>query len=1094
MQTTLDRRKIAVFGLIGAIGCLVGWGAGEAFLAATESSVEQAPSLVSLVVAAPIEADRAALAPPPLPDAQTKNVAASVPAPPAMAEIRGGADVPEGIFALRTMANREEFVADLGGSQESETAVQDGLAWLARHQADGGQWSDERKCEDRACTQLCYNGGLPGRGEGPRSTAETGLAILAFQAGGHYYFNERKYSANVRRGLDWLVENQGEEGRFFGRCADNDHHSWYQHGIATFALAEACAVARADDKSPDPRYRSAAERAIRFMASHQYRRGGWQYSLNSNAIGDTSVTGWQMLALKSAIEADIEVTPATKERLKAFFDEVSDPRTGMTGYQYRGGGTQLTTAVGLIYQKFFSKAADAELTRNAADHLKPQATELGRNGDFYTLYNANLAMFLAGGDAWKNWNEEVRDAIIKRQVTKGCERGSWLSSARYSRTLDTAWAVLALEVYYRYAKEQPVSKPALYLAVSPTATLHPGSTMPVVVRVGRDRVAGVVRLECKGDLTGLKVAGVDIAEAQFGADKTKPGFNQALATVDIAVDSSAALGRRELRFVVRSQDGTVEAEAKCDAAIAVKPPMLLAAVSPEVVLLPGTSNIARIRIVGENLTGPIKLRCEPRRANHDLAGVTFAGAEVAPGATVAELKIDADSAAAGGNRELKIVAESTGVTAEAEFVVRVDPVPPTLRISTPPEVAIKPKAATAIPFRIARERFTGPVTLRLVSDQPGIAADAVELDAARDAGEFLSQAAEKLESGKHACRVEASSGPYRAVTDVAIMVASPPPFSWWNLLRIGAWTGLLAAGLASALAAGQSWYLSKRLPRWTTAATLSCGGLLAGLVAGGIGQGLFSIFERAGIFPLLGFLLGWCLLGLLLGRGIGLFIPNLHGGKAALAGAIGGLLGAAAFVGVSAVGDTAGRFVGAALLGFCIGLVVAIVEAAFRDAWLEISYGREMRTVNLGTNAITIGAGPSCTVWTRTDYPVALKFWLRDGQIMRQEVPVDKTNVVGAGHREKVGTIEVSVRTGKSTSTSSGAPAPSRPPPPPPPVPPPAAKPSSKRMASPQQTIATPAQPAVAAPTPAQQKPSSGKAPLPPPPPKRPPPPPPRRS
>lgn len=529
-----------------------------------------------------------------------------------------------------------------------------------------------------------------------------------------------------------------------------------------------------------------------------------------------------------------------------------------------------------------------------------------------------------------------------------------------------------------------------------------------------------------------------------------------MATVNIEIDSSAPLRKRELKFVVKSSDGTVTAEATCAATIALKPPILLVAVSPEVVLLPGTSNIARIRIVAENLTGPIKLRCEPTQVKDDLTGLVLASVEVAPNAGVAELKIDADSAAVGGKRELKLVADSPGITADAEFVVRVDSVPPTLRISVPPEVAIKPKASTVIPVRIARERFAGPVTLRLVSDKPGIAVDDVEIDAAGDTGEFLFQGSDKLEAGKHACRVEASSGSYRAVADIAFLVAPPPPFSWWNLLRIGAWTGLLAAGLALALAAGQSWYLSKRLPHLSTTTMLSCGGLLAGVVAGGIGQGPFSVFERADILPLLGFLLGWCLLGLLLGRGIGYFIPNLHGVKAALAGAIGGLLGAAAFVGVSAVGDTAGRFVGAALLGFCIGLVVAIVEAAFRDAWLEISYGREMRTVNLGTNAITIGAGPSCTVWTRTDHPVALKFWLRDGQVMRQDVPVDKTNVVGTGHREKVGTIEVSVRTGKSTSTSSGAPTPSRPPPPPP-APSAAAKPAVKRVPPQQQPIATPA-------------------------------------
>jgi hypothetical protein len=70
-------------------------------------------------------------------------------------------------------------------------------------------------------------------------------------------------------------------------------------------------------------------------------------------------------------------------------------------------------------------------------------------------------MFLAGGEPWENWNEKVRNEVIKRQSTRGCARGSWGGSRKdknpyqsYGRTLDTTWAILTLEVYYRYAKDK----------------------------------------------------------------------------------------------------------------------------------------------------------------------------------------------------------------------------------------------------------------------------------------------------------------------------------------------------------------------------------------------------------------------------------------------------------------------------------------------------------------------------------------------------------------------------------------------------------------------------------------------------------------
>lgn len=355
-------------------------------------------------------------------------------------EKQGGSQLVKvkGLYGLRTDPNRQKIIASLGGTIESENAVQMGLEWLARHQADDGHWSDEAKCEhDRRCGSVKY--GAP--------IAETGLAILAFQAGGNYYFNDQEYSENVTRGLDWLVKQQQQDGRLFGT------HTWYEHGIATFALAEACGVSRANHTQPNPRYLDAAQRAIKFMENHQYQRGGWQYSLDSQGIGDTSVTGWQVLALKSAMEAEIDVSQDTMNRVRAFFETVGDPETGRTGYQHRRSSeTDLTTAVGLVVQEFILNQPKSQLAVKAVEVLKDRAKGgIGQHGDFYSLYNGTLAMFLAGGDAWDQWNHEVRDAVVSRQEKSGCARGSW--NHRYNRTLDTAWAVLTLEVYYRYSTE-----------------------------------------------------------------------------------------------------------------------------------------------------------------------------------------------------------------------------------------------------------------------------------------------------------------------------------------------------------------------------------------------------------------------------------------------------------------------------------------------------------------------------------------------------------------------------------------------------------------------------------------------------------------
>ncbi len=123
-------------------------------------------------------------------------------------------------------------------------------------------------------------------------------------------------------------------------------------------------------------------------------------------------------------------------------------------------------------------------------------------------------------------------------------------------------------------------------------------------------------------------------------------------------------------------------------------------------------------------------------------------------------------------------------------------------------------------------------------------------------------------------------------------------------------------------------------------------------VSGAVGQGLLFLFALIS-FGGLGFFVGWLLLGALLGFGVSFFIPNLDRKKAALAGLIGGGLGAIGYLIASPIAEWVGRAMGAAVLGFAIGLMVALVEVAFRRAFLEVRFGGgEQITVNFGPEPV----------------------------------------------------------------------------------------------------------------------------------------------
>ena len=391
-----------------------------------------------------------------------------------------------GLYRSRVQHD-EHSVALLGGSKDSETGVAAGLDWLARHQADDGHWGPDcltsepaSKCEQE---HPCDAPGMP------FPIAQTGLAILAFQAGGHYYFNERKYSGHVKKGLDWLVKQQHTDGALMTDEAQSGapfpgvggalrirtksprlprapvqfhrlRNFMYEHGIATFAIAEACAVARAEGKPPDPHYLVAAKKAEKFIELQQHNDGGWRYTTDKMEPSDTSVSGWQVRALKTAREAKFEVAPRTLAGAARFFEQLADPSTGRTRYQARRqfiGNPDAMTGVGMLVQEFLLKTPHSPLVHRAAEYLAGTAANNASSQNYYLLYNCTLAMFQAGGESWDRWNRIVRDAVLGFQIHAGCARGSWNPGsdmgAQGGRVCSTAWAVLTLEVYYRFARE-----------------------------------------------------------------------------------------------------------------------------------------------------------------------------------------------------------------------------------------------------------------------------------------------------------------------------------------------------------------------------------------------------------------------------------------------------------------------------------------------------------------------------------------------------------------------------------------------------------------------------------------------------------------
>ncbi len=251
----------------------------------------------------------------------------------------------------------------------------------------------------------------------------------------------------------------------------------------------------------------------------------------------------------------------------------------------------------------------------------------------------------------------------------------------------------------------------------------------------------------------------------------------------------------------------------------------------------------------------------------------------------------------------------------------------------------------------------------------------------------------------------------------------------YSVLRIGGWTALLAIGTSLALIAGQNHYLRRRLLTFKEASIGFKGSLIAGMVAGGVGQLLFIPVAGIPILAIGGRIIGWAILGSLVAGGMSGFVPNLQRGRALQAGAIGGATGSIGFLIISAVsGDLVGRLVGAAIIGFFIGLMIALIEQFSRESWLIVYWTPSEQTkINLGAEPILLGSSEHNHIYLRKSQgypPITAKIYTEGEKIimefdeeMKQKGMKILKQELHDGEQRKLGDVTLEVRTSNSNLT-----------------------------------------------------------------------------
>jgi len=341
---------------------------------------------------------------------------------------------------MRTSDARREAARTLGGSPESEEAVERGLIWLALNQYPDGHWSiNDFPGEPTA--EL-------GQGSFRADSAATGLSLLAYLGAG-YTHQSGKYQDVVNRGVTWLLKRQKPNGDLF---ADESDFVWlYSHGMASIALCEAYGLTK------DAALKEPAQRALDFIIDSQHPEfGGWRYRPGFES--DTSVSGWQLMALKSGEMSGLTVSKVAYTRVGKWLDSVqSKASAGQFSYHPSRDASPTMTAEGLLMRQYLgAKRDEAELIAGA-NFLRTRLPDFGQRDSYYWYY-ATQVMFHMQGEHWSLWNSSLRDSLVETQSKDGTGSGSW-DPARPTpekwasaggRHYVTCLNLLMLEVYYRH--------------------------------------------------------------------------------------------------------------------------------------------------------------------------------------------------------------------------------------------------------------------------------------------------------------------------------------------------------------------------------------------------------------------------------------------------------------------------------------------------------------------------------------------------------------------------------------------------------------------------------------------------------------------
>jgi hypothetical protein len=307
------------------------------------------------------------------------------------------------------------------------------------------------------------SGAINNPGFGDRlAVTNSALSIMAFASVGYTPRDPTPQGRVMARALAFVLheDNQLASGPAAGFMGTKDTGRMYGHGIITLMMAEMLGMG--EDEAQDRAIRDRLAKAIDLIVRSQMVPksspvyiGGWRYEPSSND-SDTSVTVWQVMALRAAHNAGMTVPQETIAKavkyLKNSYFSTRDKDNNPTnlrsafGYQPGGGPTFSTATEGLLALQVCGEYNAPEVV-GAGNFLLNQRLE--GQWFYYGTYYYAQGMYQRGGQCAEEAAVQVPKALLPRQDAEG----AWPANSgeqQGGRVLCTDLAILSLSVKYHY--------------------------------------------------------------------------------------------------------------------------------------------------------------------------------------------------------------------------------------------------------------------------------------------------------------------------------------------------------------------------------------------------------------------------------------------------------------------------------------------------------------------------------------------------------------------------------------------------------------------------------------------------------------------